>query len=75
MWVQIAPLSRPKFCTSVRFFDGFHAQVDGDPAAASVWQPLVLLVWLRVYQANKLAWGGARDGGKRRAGLVRGKPA
>ena len=46
-----------------------------------MWQPLGLLVWLRVYQANKLAWGGAfshedcafmlpggaRDGGKRRA--------
>ena len=32
-----------------------------------MWQPLVLLAWLRVYQANKLAWGGARDGGKRRA--------
>ena len=27
----------------------------------------VLLVWLRVDQANKLPWGGARDGGKRRA--------
>ncbi|MFT5450521.1 MAG: hypothetical protein ACI9DC_005729 [Gammaproteobacteria bacterium] len=63
------------------FFDGFHAQDDSEPAGASVWQPLVLLVWLRVYQANKLAWGGAfshekcvvmlqgeaRDGGKRPA--------
>ncbi len=73
MSVQIAPrlarrlrlrvarrgLSRPKICTSTRFLDGFHAQDDGDPAAASVWQPLGLLVWLRVYQANKLAWSGA----------------
>ena len=32
-----------------------------------MWQSLVLLAWLCAYQANKLAWGGARDGGKRRA--------
>ena len=34
---------------------------------ASVSQPLALLAWLYAYQANKLAWGGARHGGKRRA--------
>jgi len=29
--------------------------------------PLALLAWLHAYQPNKLAWGGARHGGKRRA--------
>jgi len=33
---------------------------------ASVSPPLALLAWLYTYQANKLAWGGARHGGKRR---------
>ena len=69
MLAQIAPLGRQNFCTSARFFDEFHAQHDSDPAASSVSQPLVLLAWLYVYQANKLAWGGARHGGKRGAAV------
>ena len=38
---------------------------DSYPAASSILQLLVLPAWLPVYQANKPAWGGARDGGKR----------
>ena len=45
-----------------RCSDGWH---DSDPAASSILQLLVLPAWLPVYQANKPAWGGARDGGKR----------
>ena len=56
------------FSASARFFDGFHARDDSGPAAALVTQPpLALLAWLHAYQPNKLAWGGARHGGKRRA--------
>ena len=65
MLAQIAPLRQPKFCTSARFFDAFHAQDDGDPAAASVSQPLAILAWLFANQANMLAL----DDGKRRAEL------
>ena len=51
----------------MRFFDGFQAQDDSNPAAPLVSQPLALLSWLYANQVNKLACGGARHGGKHRA--------
>ena len=32
----MTPLSPQKCCTSARFFDGFHARDDSDPAAPSI---------------------------------------
>ena len=56
---RMTPLSQQK-CWYL--FDGFHAQDNSDPAAASVSQPLALLAWLYAHQANKLAASGARHG-------------
>jgi hypothetical protein len=66
---QMAPLSQQKCCPSAQSLDGSDRWHDSNRAASSVSQSLVLLAWLHVYQPNKLAWGGARDGGKREAAV------
>ena len=63
----MTPLNQHTSCTSARALDAFHARDDSDPAVSSVSQPLVLPAWLYTYQPNKLACGGARHEGKRRA--------
>ena len=48
-------------------FELFDPRLDSDPAASSVSQLPVLRARLCVYEANKRACGGRRDGGKREA--------
>jgi hypothetical protein len=62
---QIMLSGREKSRTSAQYFDGSARWHDHDPAASWVSQPLGCLAWLDVRQANKPAWGDARDGGKR----------
>jgi hypothetical protein len=58
-----------KCCPSAQSLDGSDRWHDSNRAASSVSQSLVLIAWLHVYQPYKLAWGGARDGGKREAAV------